>query len=156
MAHKTVIDAVEGRLAERWSSPDAVAARQAAGLPALPFFGANTPENAEVPQDGSAYLEIQYPYSETVQATLGRVYRESGGFAIFVNFERGGGAEKASILADQLATLFRDRRFGGIQTFSPSSPVIDDRNEEGLYYSLSIAVPYEYVFRDDNSGGFYD
>ncbi len=156
MAHKTVINAVEGRLAERWNAPDAVAAREAAGLPALPFFGENTPEGAEVPQDGSAYLEVQYPYSETVQVTLGRVYRESGGVALFVNFERGGGAANAHILADQLATLFRDRRFGGIQTFSPTSPVVDDRNEEGLYYSLSIAVPYEYVFRDDNSGGFYD
>jgi hypothetical protein len=49
--------------------------------------------------------------------------------------------------ADELADLFRDRNVSGVKFRQPTSPFIDDSNDEGNYYSLSIVVDYTFDYR---------
>ncbi len=152
MPQKAVVDAVEARLLARWSSPEAVAERQAAGLPECPVLGINI--TGETPPDGDTYLQVQYPVANVSQMDLaGTIYREEGAVRLILNVQRGADFGPGLTMAGGLATLFRGRKFDGVQTFSPSSPVIDDRNEEGMYFSLSISIPYQFDFVDQ--GGFY-
>lgn len=138
MAKKVVVDAVEARLQERFS--------------ACPVFGINL--QGETPEDGSTFVQVQYPVANTTTMDLaGTYYREEGAIRIIVNAQRGAETAAGLTLADDLAALFRNKKFGGVQTFAPSSPVIDDRNEEGMYFALSFAVPYQFDFTD--STGFY-
>jgi hypothetical protein len=138
MAKKAVVDAVEARLQERFS--------------ACPVFGINL--QGETPEDGSTFVQVQYPVANTTTMDLaGTYYREEGAIRIIVNAQRGAETAAGLTLADDLAALFRNKKFGGVQTFAPSSPVIDDRNEEGMYFALSFAVPYQFDFTD--SAGFY-
>ena len=41
----------------------------------------------------------------------------------------------------------------GVQTWVPSTPIIDDRNDQGNYFPVSFSVPYHFYFTDD--AGFY-
>ncbi|OHV17551.1 hypothetical protein BK022_04975 [Methylorubrum extorquens] len=108
----------------------------------------------ETPEDGSTFVQVQYPVANTTTMDLaGTYYREEGAIRIIVNAQRGAETAAGLTLADDLAALFRNKKFGGVQTFAPSSPVIDDRNEEGMYFALSFAVPYQFDFTD--STGFY-
>ena len=49
-------------------------------------------------------------------------------------------------LADQVATLFREREFGGARTFTTSPPLIGDYNDEGNWLLLRVLVPYRYQY----------
>lgn len=152
MAKKAVVDAVEARLDALWQSEEAILARAARNLPGAPVFGINL--QGETPEDGSTFVQVQYPVANTTTMDLaGTYYREDGAIRIIVNAQRGAETAAGLTLADDLAALFRNKKFGGVQTFAPSSPVIDDRNEEGMYFSLSFAVPYNFDFTD--STGFY-
>lgn len=138
MAKQQVIDAVEARLAARWSE--------------CPVIGVNL--QGEPPPDGSTFMQVQYPYNTNEQIVLGRTFREGGGIRFIIKLEQGVGVDVGTAMAGRLADLFRNKKFGGVQTFSPSSPVIDDRNDTGGFYDLSFAVPYEFIFTD--AGSFYD
>ncbi|KQO87336.1 hypothetical protein ASF33_02380 [Methylobacterium sp. Leaf92] len=131
MPLKLVVDAVEGRLAEGWDK--------------CPVVGINLTGNT--PRDGSPFVQVSYPVANNEQLTVGapgqNVYRETGAFRILINWKRGKPIGPGLEWADELAALFRGREFGGIQTFAPGSPVIDDRNDEGNYFALSFAVPYQ-------------
>lgn len=152
MARKAVVDAVEGRLDDLWQSPEAILARAARNLPGAPVFGINL--QGETPEDGSIFVQVQYPVANTATMDLaGTYYREEGAVRFIVHAQRGAETATGLTLADDLATLFRNKKFGGVQTFAPSSPILDDRNEEGMYFSLSFAVPYHFDFTD--SAGFY-
>ncbi len=67
----------------------------------------------------------------------GTYYREEGAVRFIVHAQRGAETATGLTLADDLAALFRNKKFDGVQTFAPSSPIMDDRNEEGMYFSLS-------------------
>lgn len=152
MPQKAVVDAVEKRLAELWGAAEAVAERAAAGLPECPIFGINL--QGDVPEDGSVFGQVQYPVANAEQMDLAaRRYREEGAIRIIVNGQRGIGVQDALRLTDLLATMFRSKKFDGVQTWSPSSPVIDDRNDEGNYFSVAFVVTYHFYFTDD--AGFY-
>lgn len=130
MPLKLVVDAVEGRLAANWKK--------------CPVVGINLAGN--VPNGPEPFVQVSYPVANGEQLTVGapgeNVYRETGAFRLVVNARRGKGVAEGLAWADELAALFRGQEFGGIQTFAPSSPAIDDRNDEGKYFVLSIAVPY--------------
>ena len=131
MALKLVVDAVEARLAAAWDR--------------CPVYGVNL--QGDTPDDAGPFLQVSYPVANGEQLTVGapgaNVYRETGAFRITVNAERGAGLSEGLAWAEELAALFRGKEFGGVQTFAPSSPAIDDRNDQGNYYTLSIAVPYQ-------------
>jgi hypothetical protein len=131
MAKKHVIDAVDARLGAIWDG--------------LPVFGPNA--EGETPSDGTPFLMVQYPASDTRRVTVNsRVYREEGGFRIVLNEARGFGLAKTTERCEALATLFRDVSFGGVVCQVPSSPFIDDDNEDGNYFQVSIVVPYTFNF----------
>ena len=137
MASKPVVDAVEARIGATWSD--------GAGN-SLPVFGVN--QQGTPPADGSSYIVIQYPVSNADQSTIGalgaNVFREEGAFRIVVNAMRGAGTAQGLGWADQLAALFRGKEFGGVVTLAPSPPAIDDSNDLGSYFALSVVVPYNY------------
>lgn len=132
MASKTVVDAVNARLAANWT--------------ACPIYGPN--ERTTTPDDASAFIDVQYPVANTSQLTLDRHYREEGVIRLVINAERGSGSDQGLEWADTLAGLFRTQRFAGIMTWTPSPPVINDENENGNYYQLSLVIPYTFDFHD--------
>lgn len=131
MPSRAVIDAVDTYLNEVWTATTI-----------LDPNSANEP-----PSDGSPFIAVQFPVARNSRPVIDRAfYREEGGFRIVINAMRGEGAGQTLIWADQLAALFRDRKFGGVSCQVPSSPFIDDRNESGMYFKAAIVVPYTYNF----------
>jgi hypothetical protein len=132
MARKAVIDAVEARLAANWTL--------------CPVIGVNT--TAQTPADGSAFLTVQYPVANEEQASIGapgsNIFREEGGIRFVLNVERGAGLSTGLQWADALASLFRGAVFSGVRVTGLSSPAIDDRNDDGLFFQLSLVVLYEH------------
>lgn len=139
MARSEVIQAVQDRLAAKWTE--------------TAVFGINL--EGDTPGDGSVYVELQFPISRTEAFDVASSrYVEEGTIRIIVMAERGGGLTDGLGMTDRLAALFRGKKFSGVQTFAPSSPTVDDRNDNGVYYPISVSVPYRYVFADES--GFFD
>jgi len=133
MPSKLVADAVEAKLEADWSH--------------CPVFGVNVAES--VPVDGSPFLVAQYPFSDARRMALGdRFYREDGAFRLVLHSERGLGLATALVWSDELATLFRDQEFGGIETQVPNPPFVDDRNDDGMYYVTAIVCLYTANYAD--------
>ena len=134
MPLKLVVDAVEGHLAAHW---DATAR--------CPVLGVNA--NQKPPAAGTAHLVVQYPVANGSRVTFGapgqNIYREEGVVRLVLNMPKGGGQALGLEWADELAALFRGKRLATVQCFAPSSPALDDRNEAGNFWSLSIAIPYQ-------------
>ncbi len=132
MPGKAVVDAVEARLAAGWN--------------ACPVFGLN--QQAEPPADGSPFLRVDYPLANSEQISIGapgeNVFREEGVFRVVIHQERGAGSATALIWSDQIAALFRGKTFDGVVTFAPEPSPLDDDNENGLYYTVAVAVPYQF------------
>ncbi|WP_185982983.1 phage tail terminator-like protein [Aureimonas mangrovi] len=133
MAQKEVINAIEARLASGWAGAD--------------VYGINGTDG-DTPEDGTAFVVLQYPYSTARQLTFGapgfNVWREEGAVRFVIHVERGSGAAQGLNWAAEIAAIFRGKEFDGVQTFAPTSPVVDDANEDGNYYALSFAVPYQF------------
>ena len=130
MASKAVHDAVKARLTENWT--------------ACPVFGPN--ERTDTPDDASAFIDLEFPVAVSGQITIGapgaNLYREDGVFRLIIAAQRGAGVDQGLAWADELAALFRGKEFDGVQTFAPNPPVIDDSNDNGNYFTLSIACQY--------------
>jgi hypothetical protein len=132
MAHHSVVQAVEARLA--------------AGFTACPIFVEN--DASETPADGSAFGVLQFPYSRSEQASIGdpggNWYREEGGFRIVLAVERGAGTLIGRQWLEEVASLFRGKSFDGVRTYAPGSASTDDNSEDGVFFRLSIAIPYDF------------
>lgn len=132
MASPTVVDWVESQVGSAWNS--------------IPVFMPNRQD--VLPSDGSRFLAVQFPVAISDFASLGdpgnRLTREEGAFRLVLHVQRGEGAGEGLALIEQLRTLFRAKESGGIVTYEPSPPTEHDNNDEGKYYALSTAVPYEY------------
>jgi Bacteriophage related domain of unknown function len=133
MALQQVVDAVEARLAERWTL-----------CPVLEMnvFG-------EAPETGEAFLLLQFPVSRITRLSVGtRYYREEGGIRFVLHLPRGEGTAKALDWSRQLADIFRDQKFGGVTTKVPTSPFLDDNNDVGNYFTAAVVCQYTYDFVD--------
>ena len=132
MPSKAVYDAVKARLDENWSD--------------LPVVYPDT--WGEGPEDGSAFVAIQFPLASSEQMSTGapgaNVWRETGAIRFVVNSIRGEGLVDGLQYCDDLADLFRGKLFDGVTTWAPSPPVIDDRGDMGNYQQLSFTVEYQY------------
>lgn len=130
MASLAVQTAVEARLAANWT--------------ATAIIKPNT--TSEVPTDGSPFLTVQYPLSESEQVGLASVgnrnYREEGVIRLVLAVQKGQGNGQALTWCETLRTLFRGAKFSGVQCWEASPPVENGDNEDGNYYVLSVAVPY--------------
>jgi hypothetical protein len=135
MVAKAVIDAVEARLGATWTSLDGTS---------VPVFGINT--NGQTPIDGSPFIEVQYPVANENQITIGapgaNIFRESGGIRFVLNIRRGLGVAQGMGWADELRALFRGKKFGGVKTWGVSSPVLDNSNDAGNYWTLAFVALY--------------
>lgn len=133
MAKKAVVDAVEALLEAEWT--------------ACPVEGVNL-STGDVNPEGLAFIAVQYPVSNNERLNHSRTYREEGGVRLVIMAPRGTGGEVAINTGEQLAALFRERKFRGVEFKTPSSPLIHDDNEEGIYFRTSIVVPYHYYYAD--------
>jgi hypothetical protein len=133
MAHPAVIDAIEARLA--------------AGFTECPIHSENT--MSSTPGDGSPFLVVQFPFARSTWATIdgpdGSDFEEEGAVRFILFVERGAGAQQGRQWLEKVASIFRGAVFDNVQCFAPDSPVADDRNEDGVYYALSMACPYEFT-----------
>lgn len=133
MALSAVSAAVEARLAAHWDR--------------CPVRGPNAADG-DTPLEERPFIEVQYPVSNASQITFGtpgaNVFRDEGAIRLVLNVVRGKGVGEGLLWIDQLAALFRGKTFDGVQTFAPSQPAIDDRNDNGRYFLLSFSVPYQH------------
>lgn len=101
-----------------------------------------------LPADPARFVAVQYPLAQDRQASFGapgsNVFRESGVLRLVIHEPVTVGVDAAAAFAETLRVLFRNARFAGVRCYAPSSPVFDDRQVEGNYCRLSIAVPYDF------------
>lgn len=130
MASKLVVDAVEARLAANWTL--------------CTVRGLNG--SADTPADASAFLTVQYPVANEAHIGLGQVgqrtFRETGGIRLVLAMPRGRGVSLGLGWAEQLRALFRAQQFGGVNCLGANPAFLDDSNDDGGYFRLSIVVEY--------------
>lgn len=135
MPSKAVADAVEARLGATWTAADATV---------LPVFGLD--QAGETPGDGSPFLTVQYPVASAQQISIGtpgaQLWREEGVIRFVIAMRSGGGVAQGLQWAAELAALFRGKQFDHVSTYAPTSPILDDRNDDGAYFLLAFVVPY--------------
>jgi len=95
-----------------------------------------------------AWVVLQYPVVNGSHPVLQRHYCEEGAARFVLNVRRTVEMDTALGLADDIAGIFRDRKFHGIETFTPSGAIVNDTSNEGNWFSLSVIVPYRYQFDD--------
>lgn len=126
----------------------AVAARLAANFTRCPVVGINT--QGDTDPAGKPFLAIEYPVANENQITIGapgaNVFRETGAIRFVLSIERANGIDQGMGWADELRALFRGKQFASVNTWAPSSPVLDDNNDSGTYWRLTFAVPYYFDF----------
>lgn len=132
MARKAVVDKVNTVLAG-WSG--------------APKYGPNL--QYDTPADGSAYVLVEYPLSNSDIVSFGspgnNLVRDEGTIRLIIHAVRGSEVDTGLTWAEELSALFLGIDDGdGFRTYAPSPPTMDDNNEEGMYYLLSVAIPYEY------------
>lgn len=131
MASRHVEDAVQAYLTANWTT--------------APVLTENS--EGETPADGSAFVRLQFPIAEVTRwAVDRRHYREEGGFRLLIAIQRGMGTGLARVWGEELAALFRDRKFDGVETKVPSEPFTDEQSDQGNYFLASMVVPYTYNF----------
>jgi hypothetical protein len=129
MPAKAVIDAVQARLVANWTATVVV----------------DYDTNA-YPPDLDAFLVHQYPVVNGAKPVLNRIFWEEGGIRFVLNVRRGIGLAQGSEWSDDLAALFREVKFDGVQCFETSGPIIDDTIEEGDWISYAVIVRYRYEY----------
>jgi hypothetical protein len=111
--------------------------------PIIPAIEVGQPHNTH-----DAFVILQYPVVNGIKPVLGRTYFEEGAARFVLNVRRTTEMYPALALADSIASIFRDRKFHDIETFTPSPPIINDTSNDGNWFSLSVIVPYRYQFDD--------
>lgn len=109
-----------------------------------PSDPADTP--ADPPAGVDVFLVVQYPVVNAEKPGLGRRYFEEGAARLVLNVKVEVGLPQALAWADTLAALFRTQKFDGVETFAPSGAAVDDANDDGNWFELSVIVPYRYQF----------
>lgn len=122
-------------------------ARIAANFTTIPTIGVN---DVTEPPANASFVVIQYPVVNGEKPVLGRYFFEEGAARIVVNAAKGPAENDAQATwIPALATLFRDRKLGGgLETFTPDGPIVNDANDDGQFVSYSLIVPYRYQFAD--------
>lgn len=101
----------------------------------------------EPPAGANHFLVVQYPVINSSKPVLAVRFFEEGAARLVLNVKDGIGIAQGLIWADTLAGLFREYRpGGGFETFTPSAPIINDRNDDGNWFELAVIVPYRYQF----------
>jgi hypothetical protein len=112
--------------------------------PVIPAIVSGQPPNSGT----DAFVIVQYPVVNGSKPTIGRHYFEEGAARVVLNVRRTVEMADALAMADTIAGIFRDYRFHGIESFTPSPPIVNDTSNDGNWFSLSVIVPYRYQFYD--------
>lgn len=104
--------------------------------------------SGQPPNGVDAFVELQYPVVNGSKPTIGRHFFEEGAARFVLNVRRTAEMDAALGIADEIASIFRYRKFHGIETFTPSPPIVNDTSNDGNWFSLSVIVPYRYQFDD--------
>ena len=134
MASVAAASAIEALLAANWSH--------------TPIFYPNT--STLVPDDGSAFLVIEYPVAAETQISLGaigtRVFRETGSFVITlcgtIGVGSNPGATPYATWIDTLRAVFRGQQFSGVNTLGPSPTHFEQSSDRGAYCEFSFATEF--------------
>jgi len=113
--------------------------------PVIPAIVAGQPPNG-----ADAWIVLQYPVVNGTKPVLGRHYFEEGAARFVLNVRRSVEMDAALGLADDLAAIFRDRKFHDIETFTPSAPIVNDVTNDGNWFSLSVIALYLYKFKEED------
>jgi hypothetical protein len=134
MPSAAVESVIRQRLADNWNTANGV------------ILEANG--QADPPSDGSAFLLIHYPVSDSFRPTLTRKRFEEGAARIIYNVPKGTHLSTSLALADTIAALFSGDNLivSRVEFFEPSLPLINDDNDEGNYYEIAVVVPYRRQF----------
>lgn len=96
-----------------------------------------------------AFIVVQYPVVNGIKPVIDRTFFEEGAARIVINVRRSVEVEDALALSDTIASIFRERDLGsGLETFAPSSGIVNDASDDANWFSLSVIVPYRYQFND--------
>ena len=101
----------------------------------------------EPPETGDAFLVVQYPVVSNEKPVIHGRYFEEGVARLTLYVRNGLPLDMVLPWADTLAALFREFRsttVSGFETFVPSAPDINDQNDEGNWFELSVMVPFRY------------
>lgn len=132
MTWESEIEAIETRFNTEW----------AAG-PNTPIRFENDPRSA--PTSGE-WVECVVIPATAERSTLGiRNHRYTGFININIYVSKGTGTNRARVLADTAAAIFRDQQFSGIVCRSPDIVIVGDVNG---FYQINVSAPYwrDYVF----------
>jgi hypothetical protein len=129
MAKKAVTEAVAARLAANWTT--------------TAILQLNV--DMEPPADGSPWVRLQFPVSNDIQTVLGRGYRATGAFRIVVATGIAEGISDSMTYCEQIATIFRNQRFDGVECLTPT---IGEGIDDGNYFIATVIVPFRYEYAD--------
>jgi len=128
MAHPSVTTAVNARLAANWNLTRILKLN----------------EETQTPGEGSPWVRVEFPVSRNSKPILGRYGRESGGFRIAVATEIGSGLTKSNDYCEQIAAIFNDITFAGVECRDAS---INEGRDDGSYFIASVIVPYFFNYQ---------
>lgn len=131
MTSKVVADALETFLRAEWTI--------------CPIYTENV--ETETPEDGSAFLLLQFPVANTERPILDphALYWETGGFRIVIHVEAGGGMTKMRQWGALLIDLFRDVTVSpGVQCLVAEEPFVQG-SPDGNYLVGAMVVPYRFA-----------
>ena len=131
MASATVKAAVQARLQD-WL-----------GRAGCPFHD----ENDAAPAPKTQYLTIEYPVANEDRISIGArpaLFRETGAIRFVVHILNMSGLDDAMALVETLRDFFREQKFGSVETFEASPPVLDKTNRARAFYLLPFVVTYKF------------
>jgi hypothetical protein len=111
--------------------------------PVIPAIVAGQPDD-----EHDVFIILQYPVVNGSKPALQRRYFEEGAARFVLNVRRTVEMADALGMADDLAAIFRDYKFHGIETFTPSPPIVNEVSNDGNWFTLTVIVPYRYQFDD--------
>lgn len=121
--------------------------------PVIGGSGVNDPPDhtTDPPTGVDAFVAVQYPVVNAEKPVLGGRYFEEGAARLVLNVKREIDLAQGLAWGDTLAALFRgsngqNQKFGGVEAFAPSAPIINDANDDGNWFELAVIVPYRYQF----------
>lgn len=133
MPSAAVDAAIKAKLASDWVTAE------------RPVSGINM--DTEPPAGVNQWLVVQYPVVNNQKPVIHGKYFEEGAARLVLNVRHGLSLATVLPWADTLAALFREFRsssVAGFETFVPSAPIVNDQNDDGNWFELSVIVPYRY------------
>ena len=128
----------------------AVKTKLAASWTASPVVGGYAANDlietlSEPPENVEAFLVVQYPVVNGEKPVLRGKFFEEGAIRLVLNVKKDVGQSQGLVWSGTLAGLFREYQpGGGFETFVPSAPTVHDANDDGIWLSFSVIVPYRY------------